>query len=877
MVLTRLNIIVTNILTRMNTLKKYLPDAAAVVLFLLISLAYFFTPLSEGLVLGGHDAQASIGQGRENMEYTQRTGETTRWVNNVFSGMPTYQIAPSYKSSSFLGFFQKIYAVGTSGPLCYLFLFLLGFYILLRAFNFKPYLAALGAILWAFSSYFLIIMAAGHIWKVMTLTFIPPTIAGLVLCYRGRYLWGGVVTALFTAFQIQANHVQMSYYFVFLMLFIVVAYGIDALRKKEAKTWLKATGVILVAGLLGIAANLPNLYHTWQYSKASIRGAAELSPLPQEKSQNTNGGLDRDYITQWSYGVDETLTLLIPDFKGGGSSSILDRPDATDLEGYDQFYQCAGATQQALQQSNQQATPPGLIQYWGEQPMTVGPVYVGAFVCFLFILGLFFVKGPIKWALLGGTLLSFLFAWGHNSPAFTNFCIDHLPMYNKFRTPSSALVVAEFTMPLLAIMALARILREPRSLWANRREKVGLIVSSLLTAGLCLMLTLFPSLAGNCISSQDQQVLDYLTKAGGPEFTTAYSGAITSMHHAILSASALRSFFVILLGGVTIGLYYLLNKNREKAQGGWWLVLVLGVISIVDLWGIDKRYLNNESFTDPVQLQNLTPTAADRVVMQDKADGRVLDISQGNPFNETSNHSGYFHQSIGGYNAVKLRRYQDLIDRQLNNEMSRYLAAISEAEGDMKKVPGDSLAPVLNMLNTRYLIFGANANQAVRNPYANGNGWFVRTLRFVKGADAEMAGLTGLDTKHAAVADEKFRAVLEGSPLDSGSIQLTSRQPNELHYQAVTPKGGVAVLSEIYYPGWEATIDGKPTDIGRVNYVLRAIKVPAGKHELVLTYRPASVSTTETVAFVSIALILVGFIAAFVIALRKPRKEEEPA
>ena len=858
----------------MNTLKKFLPDAAAVILFLLISVAYFFTPLSEGLVLGGHDVQASVGQGRENMEYYRQTGETTRWVNNMFSGMPTYQIAPSYKSSSTLGFFEKIYALGTTGPLCYLFLFLLGFYILLRAFNFKPYLAALGAILWAFSSYFLIIMAAGHIWKVMTLTFIPPTIAGLVLCYRGRYLWGGVVTALFTAFQVLSNHVQMSYYFLFLMLFIVVAYGVDAVVKKQLPNWLKATGVVIVAGFLGVAANLPNLYHTWQYSKLSMRGAAELTPLPKEKAQSTHGGLDRDYITQWSYGIDETLTLLIPDFKGGGSTSILDRPDATDLAGYDQFYQCAGSTQQALQQSNQQVTPPGLIQYWGDQPMTVGPVYVGAIVCFLFILGLFYVSGPMKWALFVGTLLSFLFAWGHNDPAFTNFCIDHLPMYNKFRTPSSALVVAEFTMPLLAVMALARFMREPRTLWSSRSGKVGLVASAVLTGGLCLLLAVFPGVAGNCISSQDQQVFDYLTRAGGPEFTNAYSGAITSMHHAILAASALRSFIFIALGALFIGLYYYLNKDREKAQGGWWLVLALGVLSLIDLWSVDKRYLNNESFTDAVQLQNLSPTAADKVVMQDKTDGRVLDISQGNPFNETSNHSAYFHQSIGGYNAAKLHRYQDLIDRQLQGEMSNYLAAISEAEGNMTKVPGDTLAPVLNMLNTRYIIFAPNANQAVRNPYANGNGWFVRSLHFVKGADAEMAALNKLDTKHAAVADESFRPVLDGTQLDSGQVTLTNRRPNELHYTVTTPKGGLLVLSEIYYPGWEATIDGKSAEIGRVNYVLRALKVPAGKHELVLSYRPASVSTTETAAYISIALILLGFLAVLFLTLRKQSGEK---
>jgi len=853
----------------MNTfLKKISGDAIAVLLFLVIAFTYFMTPISQGLVLGGHDAMASVGQGRENAEYVAATGEQTRWTNTLFSGMPTYQIAPAYESSSYLGFFAKAYGLFTSGPVLYLFLFLLGFYILLRAFNFRPWLAALGAIVWAFSSYFCIIIAAGHIWKVMTLTFIPPTIAGVILCYRGKLLWGSFVTALFTAFQIMSNHIQMSYYFAFVMFFLVLAYGIDAARRKALPQWAKATGVILLAGVVGLLANVSNLYHTYEYSKLSMRGPAELSPQTPEKAQATNGGLDRDYITQWSYGVGESFTLLVPDFNGGGSGSILDRPNVDELNGYDRFYQAAGRFQEIAAKSGQQITPPGLDQYWGDQPFTVGPVYVGAFVCFLFIFGLFFVRGPLKWALLASTVLSFLFAWGHNNPAFTNFCIDHLPLYNKFRTPSSALVVAEFAIPLLAMLALARLIKSPADVFGTKRGKIAFSVASALTAGLCLLLWLFPSLAGDCISAKDDAALSAMGSAVGFDFVNTYRGAISDMHHAILAASALRSLLIILAG---IGLLWLYLRGMIKS---WMLCVGLFVVCLFDLWQVDKHYLNDASFTDPVQMQTLTPSAAEDVVRKDKTDFRVLNLSEGNPFNETSNRTAYFFQSIGGYNAAKLHRYQDLIDRCLNDELQGFLGAINMAGGDMQRVPGDSLAPVLNMLNTKWIIFGAQAGQALQNPYANGNAWFVTDVKYVDTPDAEIAALKRLDTKHAAVADKRFRTALDGSPLGTGSVRLTQRKPNEVRYEVTSDKGGLIVFSEIYYPGWKATVDGQPVKIGRVNYLLRALKVPAGKHLVVMEYRPTSISVTEAIAFSAIAVI---FVLLLLIALRLRRKRQTEA
>lgn len=862
-----------------SILKKAAPDAIVVLLFLIVSTLYFFTPMSEGLVLGGHDTVASVGLGQEQKEFRNtHNGETTRWSNAIFSGMPTYQTAPSYGATDTVYALSEVYALGTGKwfpAISYLFLYLLGFYVLLRAFNFKPYLAALGSILWAFSSYFLIIIAAGHIWKVMTLAFIPPTIAGMILCYRGKYLWGGAVTALFTAFQVVSNHLQMTYYFLFVMLFLSVAYLVDACMKKTLLQWLKATGALIIAGMLGVAANLPNLYHTYQYAQESMRGKAELTPLPSsngQQAQQATDGLDRDYITMWSYGIDETLTLLIPDYKGGGSSSILDREGVEDLKGYDDFYQCAGQTQQAFQQANMQAYPPGIMLYWGDQPFTVGPVYVGAFVCFLFILGLFYVKGPVKWGLLAATILSLLFAWGKNIPGITDFFIDHMPMYAKFRTVSSALVIAEFTIPLLAVLCLYEISKKKELFdllhWkeASLTKKIGLPISLILTLGFCLLVWLAPGVTGNCISSADMSTFNMMRQAGFPaDLIGQYMAAITTMHHAILSADALRSAVVIVLGVLILWAY-----ASQKIKGLLCCIL-LSLLCLVDMWQIDKRYLNNDSFTEEtVRQETFNKTPADARILQDKSYYRVLNLSTGgSPFNETSNATSYYHHSIGGYHAAKLHRYQDLVDRRLNDEIQRLANAINSAEGDMAKVNGDSISPTINMLNTKYLIFGKQANQVVENPYANGNGWFVNQLSFVKNADAEMSALAHLDTKHQAVADEKFKTVLDGSPLDTGKVELTSYEANQLKYTIQSQKGGVVVFSEIYYPGWSVTIDGKPAEMGRVNYVLRALKVPAGKHEIVATFRPASVATTNNIAYAALAITILLFVFAIVIRMRK--------
>ena len=897
---------------------RYRLDLLFVLSFMLLSWAYFFTPLKEHLVLGGHDTVAGMWQSREQATLLDATGEKSWWSNGIFSGMPNYQISPTYGSSALLGWVGRLITLLSTGPLSFVFLYLFGFYILMRSLKQRPLVSAFGAVAWAFSSYFFIIIAAGHLWKVATLGFIPPTIAGLVLAYRGKYLWGALVTALFTGLQLYSNHPQMTYYFLFVMLFLVIAYGVEAARKHTWAQWLKASGAVIVGGLMGLMMNLPNMYHTWQYAKESMRGKSELTFNPAKMSKqsaaaaaqtgasgadNAEGteratnGLDRDYITQWSYGIDETLTLMIANFKGGGSASIQQLDNADQLNGYEETLQHAGQLQQAMGENA--GSLPGINQYWGNQPFTVGPVYVGAIICFLFLLSLGFVRGPMKWGLLTATFLSLLFAWGKNLMPVTDFFIDHLPMYAKFRTVSSALVVAEFTIPLLAILALSEVIRRPEDLLKTRRGQYSLLFAGVFSAGLCLLFAVAPSLS-NLLADSDKEIFTQLQSVGVPaDFVSSYRAAVTTLHGSILSADAWRSFFLIAIAITLIAIYARYPKKLPAPlMVGALLVLTLG-----DMWTVNKRYLNTDSFSEPqVMEEGLKKTPADETILQDKSlDYRVLNLGNGgSPFNETSNQTAYWHKSVGGYHAAKLHRYQDLIDAYLNAECvalnkaiqqhynalladSNHLAARGiTSQADLVKAVSqelrtDSVSPVLNMLNTKWVIL-AGGQFAVENPGTNGNAWFVDRLDFVPNADAELKALAKTDLKHAAVADERFKTDLATSTLGNGTVKLTHYQPNELRYTVQSDKGGVVALSEIYYPGWTATLDGQEIPVARVNYVLRAVKVPAGQHTLVLTFRPSSVSSTEIIAYLTLALLALGFAFALWQSFRSQKgKAEETA
>lgn len=837
----------------MNTLKKCLPDAIVIVIFAVISFAYFFVPVSQGKILFRHDSQASVGLGQELTQYEQRTGEVTRWTNSVFSGMPTYQISPSYNSTDGLSAVMSAYHLWLPDYVWFIFAYLLGFYILLRAFNFRQSLAALGSIIWAFSSYFLIIIAAGHLWKVMALAYLPPMIGGVVLAYRGKFLWGFIVTAVFTAFEIKANHVQMTYYYLFIVLFMVIAYLVQAIREKRLQHFFKASGILIAAALIGIAINISNLYHTWEYQKESMRGKSELTKA--NSANQTSSGLDRDYITQWSYGIDETLTLLVPDAKGGASVPLSQNATAMAK---------ANPEVENMLPQLYEAIP----QYFGTQPGTSGPVYVGAFVLFLFVLGLFIVKTPIKWALLAATALSILLSWGHNFMGFTNFFLDYVPMYAKFRTVASILVIAEFTIPLLAALALKRIVDEPTVLTKNMKY---VYASLALTAGVALAIALMPSMMGPFVSDQERQMLSGI-QGMTPDVQNMMLSSIATMRGAMVSADAWRSIVIIIIG---VAMLLLFKAQKIKAI---YLIVGISALCLIDLWQVDKRYLNDEMFVPKSERD--TPqqaTATDLQILKDKSlSYRVLNFASG-AFNE--NNTSYFHKSIGGYHPAKLRRYQEMIDKYIAPEMQTAMQAIANKGGVMSEVDGRKLFPILNMLNAKYFIvpLQGNATTSIQNPYAQGNGWFVDKLTYVADANAEYAGVGKIDVSHEAVADKKFEPILGQTQTNDSTarVVLTKYEPNNMTYTVSSTKGGVVVFSEVYYPGWTATIDGQPAELGRVNYILRALNVKAGKHEVVLDFDPTSISTTETIAYAALIVLLLAICVAIYSEKKKQKTTKE--
>ena len=825
----------------MNTFKRLIPDMVAVLVFAVISFAYFCPAVTEGRILSQHDSVAGIGAGQESKEYFEQTGERTRWTNSIFGGMPTYQMSPSYDSTDLLKGVENLYHLYLPTYVWYVFVMLLGFYILLRAFDFKVWMAGLGAIIWAFSSYFFIIIAAGHIWKFITLAYIPPTIAGMVLCYRGKCLVGGLVTAFFVALQIMSNHVQMSYYFLFVMLFMAIAYGVKAFQENALAIYFKRTGVLVVAGLLGVCINLSNLYHTYEYSKESMRGKSEL--VKENSANQTDSGLERDYITQWSYGIGETFSLLVPNVKGGASVPL-------------------AANEKAMEKANPMygSIYSQLGQYWGEQPGTSGPVYVGAFVMFLFVLALFIVKTPMKWALLAATILSILLSWGKNFMGFTDFFIDYVPMYNKFRAVSSILVIAEFTIPLLAMLGLKEIVTRPQLLQERKKD---FLISFALTGGLALLFAVMPTVFfPSYVSTMEMNALRSIPA----DQLMPLLANLEEVRKSLFISDAWRSFFIILIGAGLVWAYGM-GKLKQVTMIG-----ALAVLCLVDMWDVNKRYLYDDQFVEKqVQTQSFRQSETDKLILQDEAlDYRVLNLAS-NTFNE--NNTAYWHKSVGGYHAAKLRRYQEMIEEHISGEMSGLFKAVADAGGDMEKL-NPSEFPVLNMLNTRYFIFPLQGGQTapLYNPFALGNAWFVDEVQYVINANEEIEAIHGLNPLQKAVVDKKFEASVRPLPADAeATIELVDYQPNYLKYEVNSEKGGTVVFSEIYYPGWQSTIDGEEVPHGRANYILRAMNVPAGKHVVEFKFDPKSLHTTETIAFIALGLLALLAIVTIYLSFRRPK------
>ncbi|MDR0754257.1 MAG: YfhO family protein [Prevotellaceae bacterium] len=810
--------------------KQFLPHITAIAVFLVVSVGYFTPAVFERKALFQYDIRSGAGMGNDLNEHMNVTGEKSLWASRMFSGMPSYQIVPGSKTAPVLRKIRDVFEGWClPAPANYLFAFMLGFFILLLALRVNPWIAIIGAIAYAFSSYFLIIIEAGHIWKVCVLELVPPALAGIIWAYRGKFLTGGIVTALFFALQLFSNHIQMTYYFLlFVGIFVICRFVYD-IRKRQLAKFFKATLVLIVAGLIGFGTNSTNMILSAKHSEQTIRGKSELT----DNDGNKTGGLDRDYATQWSYGIGETFTLLIPNTKGGASGRM-DQNHRTEvrkssLKNNDQ-------TKNLVAQQN---------SYWGNQPFTSGPVYAGAFIVFLFVFGLFVVKGYLKWALLAGTVFSILLAWGHNFMWFTDLFLDYFPMYSKFRAVASILVVAELTIPVLAILSLCKLIENRRLMIEKRRE---FLISLGLTAGVALLFILLPQLFFDFFSKQEQQAFEQNMR--NPSSIQLFD-ALGSVRIAIFRSDAWRSIIIILIGAGLLWLYSAKTMNKSL------LIAAIAILTLFDLANVDKRYLNNNDFV----LKRETKTAwqstdADRQILKDPDPNfRVFNLSL-SAFNDAS--TSYYHKSIGGYHGAKLRRYQDIIDK--------YLSSVNMS--------------VLNMLNTKYMIFSdPNNSGKLRiqlNPDALGNAWYVDTVRIVDNPNEEIAAIGEVNLKNTAVVDKRFENQLENFVYqqdNTRTIEMTDYKINDIKYKSNSNTEQIAVFSEIYYndglTAWDAFIDGQPVPHFRANYVLRALRIPAGEHTIEFVFKPKAVDTLETVSmlclwifagciFIAIILRIIG-------------------
>ncbi len=850
-------------------IKNYIPHAAGIVLFAILTLVYF-RPLLSGKDLKQGDIDRHKGMSKEIADYRQTKQSEPLWTNSMFGGMPAYQISTLYPGN-WLTSLDAAFKLFLPHPSGYMFLYFLGFFILLLCLKVDPWLSVIGALAYGLSSYFLIIIEAGHNSKANALGYLPALIGGIVLLFNGRYWLGLALTALFSAMELNANHVQISYYGYILIGFIILGYFISAVKEKNFKPFAIALGLFLFSTVLGLLPNAGNLLCTNEYGKLSTRGKTELT-INESLQKNSNvvtSGLDKDYATQWSYGIGETFTFLIPDFKGGPSSSIK-RADPNALKKVSPDYKEQVAS---------------MSSYFGDQPFTSGPVYLGAIVMFLAFLGMFIVKNKLKWPLFFATVLTIALSWGSNFKGLTDFFMDYIPGYNKFRAVSMILVVAELTIPLLAILAVNELIQKK-----NWNEKISikffekgielkkiLIVSFAVIGGFCLLSYLAPSMFNSFQASgeEDMLVREYV-KGGNPEaqvrpFVVEMMPELEKARMAIFKADAIRSFIFILLAAAFIFLFFTNKIKREI------LLAALGIFILIDLWTVDNRYLNKESFISKSQNQEelARKTEADDFILNDKSlNKRVLNLTV-NTFNDAS--TSYYHQSIGGYHGAKLKKYQELVDFHLTKEINYFYSNAGKAFGNDSLMNNlfDSL-DIINMLNTKYFIIpggeGGKAAIPLENKKANGNAWFVKKTNTVGSADDEIISLYKINSKTEAVMQDKFKTEvpLKNEYSGSGTIQLKSYEPNYLIYESETQAEELAVFSEIYYPfGWNAYVDGQLKPHACVNYVLRGMLVPAGKHKIEFKFEPKTYKTGNTIAMVGSLLLFVSIALAVYLDFKK--------
>lgn len=779
------------------------PHLVAIGVFVVLVMVYFAPQVFEGKQLPQGDIISSYGMGHDAKEYHEQTGEWSHWSNAMFGGMP-YNVTSGVETKSLFRLIAQWMKCGFNGLTSgVLWLLLIGFYIFMLAVGCSPWLSIVGAIAFAFGSYNLIIIDAGHVTKGWVLATMPAVIGGCLLCYRKKYIVGFIVTILATGLNVYWNHQQISYYTLLMLIPLAISYFIYALREKEQKHFWVASCILLIAAVMAVAPATDRLVPMWDYSKETMRGGAVLHGAAD--SEAGKSGLNRDYAFMWSYGKAETMTLLIPNFYGGSSNYAL----GEDSETYKTMKKYAG-TSQAKQ------IVKALPTYWGDQPFTSGPVYAGAIICFLFVLGLLAVKGPERWWLLVGVIIGILLSWGRNLPSLNNWLFDHLPLYNKFRTPSMSLVMTTTAMAMLGMLAL-------RALLKKEVELKHIYIATGITGGLCLLFALFPGMAGGFTAKMDAQLPEWLSEC------------LIDDRRAMLTSDAWRSLCFILLAAAVLFAYLKIEKMRSGI-----VIALMGVLILADLWTVDKRFLNDDHFV-PKKRNLVTMTEADKQILADKDPNyRVLNLTT-STFNDAQ--TSYFHKSVGGYSPAKLRRYQDIIDYYFAGKLNMN---------------------VLNMLNTRYVI----TQQGVQyNPEAFGNAWFVQNIEWVNNPNEEIATIGNADLLQKAVIDTCWRTkVSEGLAMNQpASIRLTNyANPGNLFYESESSEDGLAVFSEVYYKTWKAFIDGKEVPVLRANYILRAIEVPAGKHTIEFRCEDDLLLDTQIVSTIASCLLVLVIILLLV-------------
>jgi len=807
----------------MKRLERIYPHAIAVLGFILISLIYFY-PVLQGKKIAQSDIAQYTGMAKEQIDFRASENSEPYWTNSAFGGMPTYQLGANYpheyinKIDSALRILPR--------PADYLLLYFLGFYVLLLVLKADPLKAFFGALAFGFSTYLIIILGVGHNSKAHAIAYMPLVVAGVLLVFQRRFLVGGLLTMFAAALELNANHPQMTYYLLFLILIITFYYSYKYIKDKEYKSLFTAFGIFVIAGILAIGANATSLLATAEYAKYSTRGKSELTFSPDGSKSTSDNAMSHDYITEYSYGIAESFNLISPRIFGGSNGENI----GTNTNMYEFLIGKSVPEEQAKEFVS------SMPAYWGDQPIVAAPAYIGAVVFFLCLVALFLDKRKIKYVFVAGTVVSLLLSWGKNFPILTDFFIDTIPMYNKFRAVSSIQVILELCIPVLAIMGLQSFFKEEKA-----QQLKGLYLSGGVFFGIIAFLIAIKSQFSFSGGSDTYYLENY-----GSEFINALKEDRKSLY----SADLLRSGFLVLLA---FGLLWFFVKNKISKSTA---VILVGIIMISDLFFIDKNYVNAKSFVSPSEVDvPFQPTASDIEILRDTSHYRVFEVDG----NMSSARASYFHQSIGGYSAVKPRRMQQLFDYQI-------------AKNNME---------VLNMLNTKFIIQTDKEGKEfpTYNPNHNGNAWFVQKVKFVNSPDQEMKALDSIDSKKVVVVNQPefgpfFKGEITSFNVDStATIQLLSYEPNHLKYVSNNSNPGVAVFSEMYYAdGWNATIDGKSASHFRADYALRAMKIPAGKHSIEFKFEPQVVKTGSTIALISFILMILLLGAAIYLEQKKAKQ-----